>query len=172
MGHVYGRGMGDNVRIIFYCMLQLTTLEQSSRQLEDEKRELMANLNVSLEQWSGCGGGRGGGVQPALFTDKVYTYMCVALCILAVYWRGRDWKAIQKACQGTIQQIAHAHFIEIYHNKFFTVNILLFVQIRGWLVKRGVKGPTANVWRRRYFRCDQGSKIYYYKSSAEGAPQG
>ena len=44
------------------------------------------------------GGGRGeGGVE--LFTDKVYTYMCVALCILAVYWRGRDWKAIQKSCQ-------------------------------------------------------------------------
>ena len=64
---------------------------------KDEKRELMANLNVSLEQWSGCGGGEGG-VSSPLFTDKVYTYMCVALCILAVYWRGRDWKAIQKAC--------------------------------------------------------------------------
>ncbi|XP_064391177.1 uncharacterized protein LOC135339010 isoform X2 [Halichondria panicea] len=43
---------------------------------------------------------------------------------------------------------------------------------RGWLCKRGVKGPTANVWRRRYFRCDQGSKVFYYKNASEGTPQG
>jgi hypothetical protein len=76
-------------RLIGEFQAKLTTLEQSSRQLEVEKRDLMANLNI-----------------------------------------------------------------------------------RGWLLKRGVKGPTANLWRRRYFRCDQGSKIYYYKSSSEGTPQG
>jgi hypothetical protein len=46
------------------------------------------------------------------------------------------------------------------------------LNIRGWLLKRGLKGPTASLWRRRYFRCDQGSKIYYYKSASEGTPQG
>ena len=37
----------DNM-LLWCVVLQLTTLEKSSRQLEDEKRELMANLNVSL----------------------------------------------------------------------------------------------------------------------------
>ena len=50
--------------------------------------------------------------------------------------------------------------------------LLANLNIRGWLCKRGLKGPTAHVWRRRYFRCDQGSKIYYYKSASEGTPQG
>ena len=45
-------------------------------------------------------------------------------------------------------------------------------KIRGWLLKRGLRGPTASLWRRRYFRCDQGSKIYYYKSASEGTPRG
>lgn len=37
--------------------------------------------------------------------------------------------------------------------------VLTNIGIQGWMFKRGVKGLTANVWRRRYFRCDQGSKI-------------
>lgn len=32
-----------------YPSLQLEAMEQSSRQLEDEKRELLANLNVSKQ---------------------------------------------------------------------------------------------------------------------------
>lgn len=40
------------------------------------------------------------------------------------------------------------------------------------MYKRGIKGPTANVWRQRYFRCDQGTKIYYYKSADDAAPKG
>lgn len=47
-----------------------------------------------------------------------------------------------------------------------------YLKLQGWLFKRGIKGPTANKWRRRYFRLDQGSKLYYYKSQAEGTPQG
>ncbi|CAI8053426.1 hypothetical protein GBAR_LOCUS29225 [Geodia barretti] len=46
------------------------------------------------------------------------------------------------------------------------------ISLRGWLYKRGIKGPTANVWRHRYFRCDQGNKIYYYKSADEPTPKG
>ena len=46
------------------------------------------------------------------------------------------------------------------------------MQLRGWLYKRGIKGPTANVWRNRYFRCDQGNKIYYYKAADEPTPKG
>jgi len=49
---------------------------------------------------------------------------------------------------------------------------VLTTQTMGWLYKKGVKGPTANIWRRRYFRCDQGPKLCYYKKQAEGTPQG
>ena len=45
-------------------------------------------------------------------------------------------------------------------------------QLRGWLYKRGVKGLTANVWRRRYFRLDQGDKMHYYKSEADFTSKG
>jgi predicted component of type VI protein secretion system len=47
-----------------------------------------------------------------------------------------------------------------------------FLAVQGWLFKKGIKGPTANVYRKRYFRLDQGSKLYYYKSQSEGQPQG
>jgi hypothetical protein len=50
--------------------------------------------------------------------------------------------------------------------------LMAHINIRGWLHKRGIKGPTANVWRQRYFRCDQGSKIYYYKAADEATPRG
>ncbi|XP_019856659.1 PREDICTED: EH domain-binding protein 1-like protein 1 isoform X3 [Amphimedon queenslandica] len=46
------------------------------------------------------------------------------------------------------------------------------LKVQGWLFKKGAKGPTANVFRRRYFRLDQGSRLYYYKSQSEGTPQG
>jgi hypothetical protein len=46
------------------------------------------------------------------------------------------------------------------------------ISLHGWLYKRGIKGPTANVWRHRYFRCDQGNKIYYYKAADEPTPKG
>eukprot|EP00118_Oscarella_pearsei_P012342 m.90239 g.90239 ORF g.90239 m.90239 type:complete len:777 (+) comp36642_c0_seq5:287-2617(+) len=46
--------------------------------------------------------------------------------------------------------------------------------LKGWLMKRGIKGPTANVWRRRWFSLDSsGRRLHYYKgSSNEGTPQG
>ena len=45
------------------------------------------------------------------------------------------------------------------------------LQIQGWLFKRGVKGVTAHVWRRRFFRVE-GTKIYYYKTSTAPQAQG
>ena len=37
----------EGVKVCILAYLQLTMLEKSSKKLEDEKRELMANLNVS-----------------------------------------------------------------------------------------------------------------------------
>jgi hypothetical protein len=45
------------------------------------------------------------------------------------------------------------------------------MEIQGWLFKRGVRGVTANVWRRRFFRVE-GSKIYYYKTICAAQAQG
>ena len=53
MGRAEGMGEGGGEEVSFWqwplCVLslQLDVMEQSSRQLEDEKRELLANLNVS-----------------------------------------------------------------------------------------------------------------------------
>ncbi|XP_065920347.1 uncharacterized protein [Dysidea avara] len=50
--------------------------------------------------------------------------------------------------------------------------LLANISLHGWLCKRGVKGPTANSWRRRYFRIEEGSKLTYYKTAGEGPPRG
>ncbi|XP_065836338.1 uncharacterized protein [Oscarella lobularis] len=46
--------------------------------------------------------------------------------------------------------------------------------LKGWLMKRGIKGPTATVWRRRWFALDSsGSQLQYFKGSkANATPQG
>ncbi|KAL5468774.1 hypothetical protein EMCRGX_G029890 [Ephydatia muelleri] len=42
-----------------------------------------------------------------------------------------------------------------------------------WLYKQGVKGLTANTWRRRFFRIeDFGGKMVYYKNPTDALPQG
>ncbi|XP_068694651.1 rho-associated protein kinase 2-like isoform X1 [Montipora foliosa] len=38
-------------------------------------------------------------------------------------------------------------------------------QIRGWLCKRGVKGPTGRRWRRRWFATDLDGRLYYYQKN-------
>ena len=45
------------------------------------------------------------------------------------------------------------------------------ITLNGWLSKRGVKGPTANVWRTRYFRLEEGNRLAYYKTNDEDIPQ-
>lgn len=45
------------------------------------------------------------------------------------------------------------------------------MNLRGWLMKRGVHGPTGRKWRRRFFRTDQGNQLCYYKGTT-GEPQG
>ena len=46
------------------------------------------------------------------------------------------------------------------------------INLHGWLCKRGIKGPTADVWRKRYFKVEEGNKLMYYKRAADGLPQG
>ena len=50
--------------------------------------------------------------------------------------------------------------------------LLANISLHGWLCKRGIKGPTANTWRRRYFKIEEGCKLAYYKSAGDGPPQG
>lgn len=50
--------------------------------------------------------------------------------------------------------------------------LLANITLHGWLCKRGIKGPTADVWRKRYFKVEGGNKLMYYKKAADGAPQG
>jgi len=50
--------------------------------------------------------------------------------------------------------------------------LLANISLHGWLCKKGIKGPTAASWRRRYFRIEEGSKLTYYKTAGEGPPQG
>ena len=50
--------------------------------------------------------------------------------------------------------------------------LLANISLHGWLFKKGVKGPTANNWRRRYFKIEEGSKLSYYKTAGDGPPQG
>lgn len=45
-------------------------------------------------------------------------------------------------------------------------------QIRGWLCKRGVKGPTGRRWRRRWFSTEMDGKLYYYKRNNNTMPRG
>ena len=40
------------------------------------------------------------------------------------------------------------------------------------MCKRGIKGPTADVWRQRYFKLEEGNKLKYYKKPTEGSAQG
>jgi hypothetical protein len=45
--------------------------------------------------------------------------------------------------------------------------------LKGWLMKRGVKGPTAHIWRRRWFCVNEdNSCLYYYKGNNDKQPQG
>jgi len=39
------------------------------------------------------------------------------------------------------------------------------------LLKKGAKGPTAGIWRSRYFRLEEGYKLAYYKTKVEDIPQ-
>lgn len=50
--------------------------------------------------------------------------------------------------------------------------LLANITLHGWLCKRGIKGPTADVWRKRYFKVEEGHKLKYYKTVADGPPQG
>ena len=50
--------------------------------------------------------------------------------------------------------------------------LLANISLHGWLCKRGIKGPTADVWRKRYFKVEEGNKLMYYKTAAEGPAQG
>ena len=50
--------------------------------------------------------------------------------------------------------------------------LLANINLHGWLCKRGIKGPTADVWRKRYFKVEEGNKLMYYKTAAEGSAQG
>jgi len=50
--------------------------------------------------------------------------------------------------------------------------LLTNINLHGWLFKRGIKGPTANAWRRRYFKIEEGSKLTYYKTTGDSPPQG
>lgn len=74
-------------------------------------------------------------------------------------------------------EVIHGHitqFIWVFHaarSVHAYINYTCHVQIQGWLFKRGVRGVTARVWRRRFFRCE-GSKIYYYKTSSASKAQG
>lgn len=45
------------------------------------------------------------------------------------------------------------------------------MDIRGWLFKRGVSGPTGKKWRKRYFTIN-GTQLYYFKSMNAVDPQG
>ena len=46
-------------------------------------------------------------------------------------------------------------------------------EMSGCLYKRGIKGPTARVWRRRYFKIENhGTKIVYYKNPGYTLQQG
>jgi thiol-disulfide isomerase/thioredoxin len=51
-------------------------------------------------------------------------------------------------------------------------NIVAKASIRGFLLKRGVRGPTGRLWRRRYFRTDQSGRLCYYKFAEDSSPQG
>ena len=117
-------------------MFQIKALESTHQRLEDQRRTLAANMNVSKILSLSLS------LSPShthTHTHPTHTYTL----------------SLSPPPPNTC--------IYIFSHK---------LQIRGWLFKRGLKGPTANVWRRRYFRCDQGSRICYYKSSAEGTPQG
>ncbi|XP_046863320.1 uncharacterized protein LOC124457063 isoform X2 [Xenia sp. Carnegie-2017] len=50
--------------------------------------------------------------------------------------------------------------------------LLAMMNLRGWLCKRGVKGPTGRQWRRRWFATDESGKLYYYKQNNNSTPQG
>ena len=50
--------------------------------------------------------------------------------------------------------------------------LLANISLHGWLCKKGIKGLTANTWRRRYFKIEEGCKLTYYKSAGDGPPQG
>ena len=50
--------------------------------------------------------------------------------------------------------------------------LLANISLHGWLCKRGIKGPTADVWRKRYFKVEEGNKLMYYKTAADGPAQG
>ena len=47
-----------------------------------------------------------------------------------------------------------------------------YCQVRGWLCKRGVKGPTGRRWRRRWFSTDSNGRLYYYKQTNNKMPRG
>lgn len=50
--------------------------------------------------------------------------------------------------------------------------LLANISLHGWVCKRGIKGPTADMWRKRYFKVEEGNKLMYYKTAAEGPAQG
>ena len=45
------------------------------------------------------------------------------------------------------------------------------MEVKGWLFKRGVSGPTGRMWRRRYFQ-HNGFSLAYYKSPSTQVEQG
>ena len=49
--------------------------------------------------------------------------------------------------------------------------LMAAMEVKGWLFKRGVSGPTGRIWRRRYFK-NNGFFLAYYKSPNTQVEQG
>ena len=51
-------------------------------------------------------------------------------------------------------------------------SIVAKANMKGFLLKRGVRGPTGRKWRRRFFRTDGAGRLCYYKIAEDTTPLG